>query len=84
MKIGKLLVTKELVNSAHATTLFSLIGFVPVRVELMYMYNRFEMIGISDLFEELPECAVAPTYNIIITSDDDGVPVAVVAEKVEP
>lgn len=40
------------------------IGFVPVRVEHLYMSDQFEMAGYADAFEKVPAGNVTPEYTV--------------------
>ena len=40
--------------------------FVPFRVEYLFIENRFEFVGYSPRFDEVPLGEITPTYKIII------------------
>lgn len=71
-RAGKFYITQELIESniTEIEEVFSLLRFVPFRVEFLYP-NRFEYIGTSHLFREIEQGEVPPEYILIIIKSED-------------
>lgn len=46
-------------------------GFVPLRVEHIYINDIFECEGYSPQFKEIEQGIVSPLYQLVITIDDN-------------
>lgn len=70
-RIGRVLLSKDVIESEEIHLVLSSMKFIPVRVEFLYMENSFEYIGYSAMFEKIHECSVTPTYTISVEKDED-------------
>ena len=70
-RIGKFKVTQNVIENEDAPRIFAAFGFVPMRVEHHYSNGTFEMVGLSHLFDENPECMIVPEYDVTITVHED-------------
>ena len=72
--VGKIHITVDLVESdpEQAAKVLAMLDFVPLRVECMWQYRRFEYVGLSPKFPELKEGLMVPTYIITVNVDGDG------------
>ena len=72
-KIGKFYISnKEMKDLESMVSLFSYLKFVPLRVELLAYNMKYELYGISKLFDDVPEGFNTPEYDIQITKDISG------------
>jgi len=46
---------------------FKELDFIPTKVDFLYAENKFEYIGFSPNFEEVPEGCHCPVYNVEVT-----------------
>lgn len=71
MRMGKFYIDMfEVENNPHEV--FSLIKFVPYRVECLHYNAQYEYIGTSPLFREVPAGEVMPEYDLQINRDEAG------------
>lgn len=56
--------------------------FVPTRVEFHYDSNKFDMVGISPLFDELQPGEALPEYVVESSKGNDGLIVSVHVNKI--
>lgn len=70
-RVGKIYISDEMLRD-YGSRIFGDMGFIPTRAEFMYLENRFEYIGVSPYFDPLNVGEVSPTYEIIITRNEDG------------
>ncbi len=83
-RIGKLLVTSDFMSDCldSLQEAFGQLKFIPLKVEYIYYHNRFEMFGISHMFDKTPEGEITPKYNVIFQRDeDDTITISVEKEK---
>ena len=72
-RIGKFYITKHLLDDVIIEDFSEILSdmlFIPLRVEFIYFYNKFEMVGVSKYFEILDDGLEIPTYDITLTWDD--------------
>jgi hypothetical protein len=51
--------------------IFSLLKFIPTKVEHDYMLDRFEYVGFSPLFDSVSAGTATPTYDVTVTMTMD-------------
>ena len=66
---GKLYIDTELMADSPqlVADMLAMLGFVPLRVECLLYRNAYEMIGISESFDECVDGWPCPTYVIETT-----------------
>jgi len=71
-KMGKIYISTAMIDKWAEDTaeMLSYMKFVPIRVECMVHMKAFEMIGLSQMFDELPDHQVVPTYKILCESEE--------------
>ena len=67
-------------KDGQITQCFKLMGFVPLRVELLAHRDDFEYIGFSELFDDIPPGTIYPQYDINTTCDVDDAGVVTVTD----
>jgi hypothetical protein len=70
VRVGKFYITKEALEGEYAYKVFSLLEFVPYRVEFLGYNGLVEYIGTSPMFFNAIEGEAPAEYNIIIIRDD--------------
>ncbi len=81
LKTGKLYVSGEMVKEDELGKVLAKMEFVPLRVEYLYVEDRFEYTGNSPLFDNVEIGMLVPEYHIKITKAEDG-EIFVVAKKI--
>lgn len=73
-RIGKFYISHDMIklNIEETSEVFSILKFIPLRAESLFINDNIEMIGYSHMFRivELAECA--PEYKVHITKKEDG------------
>lgn len=89
-KYGKFSIHKELIdkainNEVHMGDLQSILAnFLILRAEMDFCSNSIEYIAFSDLFEEVEEWCISPSYRLLIEQEQiDGQPIALTFLGVE-
>jgi hypothetical protein len=59
-------------NPAEVAEIFILLKAVPIRAETLFHRRSIEYIAISERFEEVPDGAVVPDVELVVTKDDSG------------
>ena len=67
---GILYFKRKDVENGQVGEILAMIQFTPVRVEYLYG-DRFEMLGLSQIFPEIEEGMMAPTYDLDIVIKDN-------------
>lgn len=64
--LGRIYIPTEIVGNqtAKVAAVLSNIFFVPLRAEHLFYMDKFEMIGLSMMFKEIPTGSLAPEYQI--------------------
>ena len=83
MRIGKFYVHYNLVESGKVAPALAFMEFVPLRVECIGYYRKYEYIGLSPLFDETPEGQMAPEYEIIVNDMAEDGKISVGVRKLE-
>lgn len=68
-RIGKFYLPQSMLMTMETATVLGILSFIPTRVEHIYHQMEFEYIGFSELFREVSEGEIIPTYNIIVTKE---------------
>ena len=73
-KIGRFRVSRQLVAERpdDIAEALAMIGFVPVRCEMLYAWDSFEYTGISERFAVCDLGNIPPEYDMQITRDELG------------
>ncbi len=73
-QIGKITVDEHYLRDKPEDIVeaFCLMKFLVVRAEMMFHRRHIEYIGISPMFEEVPDGAEPPWYELIFHLDEDG------------
>lgn len=73
---GKLIVSRQLILEAKESTLREIFtNFFPIDADRHHQYQYWDSIayyGVSPHFEEVEEACVAPEYDIVLDTDEDG------------
>lgn len=83
-RIGKFYITTDYMKGTKLRDLSQVLGlleFVPMRVECLHVRNRFEFIGWSPMFREVPAGEMEPIYELGIESTRYGVSRVVPVEQ---
>lgn len=70
-------------NTQEVADILAFIRFVPTNVRPDYYYDTMSMVGISPLFDSLKEGEVIPTYELIVSLDENQKLVSVVPTRLE-
>lgn len=84
-RIGKFYISAPLIddyNDGLVATL-AIMGFIPTRVEAVWHRRKFEYIGISHMFREVPEGDEMPEYVVEVHTDENGIVDSVEVEEIE-
>jgi len=68
-RFGRIYVSARIPNVDVVIDALYKIRFFPVRVEYLFVENRFEMIGYSERFAKIPPGERYPTYELIIKTN---------------
>ncbi len=73
-RIGKFNISQDFIeqNIEEVAEIFTILKFVPMRVESLFVNGTIEMIGYSHMFKEIEKKMCAPEYEINITKKEDG------------
>lgn len=71
-KLGKFYIDSGLLNETELLhKAFGKIQFVPYKAEYRYDIMALELIGLSPMFDELPEGVEVPLYQMAMVDGDD-------------
>jgi hypothetical protein len=73
-RLGRFFVNGKVARemTANMAETLAMIRFFPVNVIFRTDIDAFQMIGISDRFDEIEEGSITPTYELVIKTTDDG------------
>ena len=71
-RLGRLKIRKnDLINTpSEVSHIFWVIKFVPIQVNLWDINGIIEYVGVSELFEEVPEYEAIPEYSVNVTQEE--------------
>ena len=70
MRLGKIYFSNAIVEGEDMVRILRVLEFVPYRVEHMWHNFTFEYVGISPLFDIVPEGGSIPSYIVHITPEE--------------
>ncbi len=70
-RLGKFIATHDFMAGSSAPEVFSIMGFVPLRVESLGYNGTFECIGLCHLFNPLEDGFKVPEYRLEISEHED-------------
>ena len=69
MRVGRFYIRREDIESKVTVKIFRELALIPIRVELFYIDDKFEIVGISRFFDDKGDGTIIPEYELIMTDD---------------